>query len=224
MSKAYYPIFLNLRGKRTVVVGGGMVAQRKIETLLEHGADVHVISRALTPELDREVKGGRVKHLGEEFSETHLDGAFMVIAATDDTDLNRRVSRAAQKKGLLINAVDQPDDCNFIVPSILRRGDLRIAISTSGKSPAMARKVREDLETQFGDEYESFLNLMGRMRREIIARRLSQKENSRIFRELIDSSILEAIGREAWEEAASALSDIVKIAYTPEEVRKLCKK
>ena len=224
MSKAYYPIFLNLRGKRTVVVGGGMVAQRKIETLLEHGADVHVISRALTPELDREVKGGRVKHLGEEFSETHLDGAFMVIAATDDTDLNRRVSRAAQKKGLLINAVDQPEDCNFIVPSILRRGDLRIAISTSGKSPAMARKVREDLETQFGDEYESFLNLMGRMRREIIARRLSQKENSRIFRELIDSSILEAIGREAWEEAASALSDIVKIAYTPEEVRKLCKK
>ena len=224
MSKAYYPIFLNLRGKRTVVVGGGMVAQRKIETLLEHGADVHVISRALTPELDREVKGGRVKHLGEEFSETHLDGAFMVIAATDDTDLNRRVSRAAQKKGLLINAVDQPDDCNFIVPSILRRGDLRIAISTSGKSPAMARKVREDLETQFGDEYESFLNLMGRMRREIIARRLSQKENSRIFRELIESSILEAIGREAWEEAASALSDIVKIAYTPEEVRKLCKK
>jgi precorrin-2 dehydrogenase/sirohydrochlorin ferrochelatase len=224
MSKAYYPIFLNLKGKRTVVVGGGMVAQRKIETLLEHGADVHVISRALTPELDREVKGGRVKHVGEEFSETHLDGAFMVIAATDDADLNRRVSRAAQKRGLLINAVDQPDDCNFIVPSSLTRGDLRIAISTSGKSPAMARKVREDLERQFGNEYESFLNLMGRMRREIIARRLSQKENSRIFRELIDSSILEAIGRDAWEEAASALSDIVKIAYTPEEVRKFCEK
>jgi precorrin-2 dehydrogenase/sirohydrochlorin ferrochelatase len=206
------------------VVGGGMVAQRKIETLLEHGADVHVISRALTPELDREVKGGRVKHVGEEFSETHLDGAFMVIAATDDADLNRRVSRAAQKRGLLINAVDQPDDCNFIVPSSLTRGDLRIAISTSGKSPAMARKVREDLERQFGNEYESFLNLMGRMRREIIARRLSQKENSRIFRELIDSSILEAIGRDAWEEAASALSDIVKIAYTPEDVRKFCEK
>jgi precorrin-2 dehydrogenase/sirohydrochlorin ferrochelatase len=224
MSKAYYPIFLNLKGKRTVVVGGGMVAQRKIDTLLEHGADVHVISRALTPELDREVKGGRVKHVGEEFSEAHLDGAFMVIAATDDADLNRRVSRAAQKRGLLINAVDQPDDCNFIVPSSLTRGDLRIAISTSGKSPAMARKVREDLERQFGNEYESFLNLMGRMRKEIIARRLSQKENSRIFRELIDSSILEAIGRDAWEEAASALSDIVKIAYTPEEVRKFCEK
>jgi precorrin-2 dehydrogenase len=224
MYNAYYPIFLKLKGKKTVVVGGGIVAQRKIEALLEHGAEVHVISRDLTPELDREVNAGRVKHVGEEFSESHLDGAFMVIAATDDTDLNRRVSRAAQKRGLLINAVDQPDDCNFIVPSSLKRGDLRIAVSTSGKSPAMARKVREELEKHFGDEYESFLNLMGRMRREILARGLSQKENSRIFRELIDSSILEAIGRGAWEEAASALSDIIKNAYTPEEVRKFCEK
>ena len=224
MSKAYYPVFLNLKGKKTVVVGGGMVAQRKIETLLEHEAAVYVISKALTPSLDREVKAGRIKLVGEEFHESHLDGAFLVIAATDDIDLNRRVSRTAQERGLLINAVDQPDDCNFIVPSSLKRGALRIAVSTSGKSPAMARKVREDLEKHFGDEYESFLNLMGRMRQEILARRLSQKEKSRIFRELIDSSILEAIGRGAWEEAASVLSDIIKIAYTPEEVRKFCEK
>ena len=224
MCKSYYPIFLDLKGKKAVVVGGGMVAQRKIDPLLEHGAEVHVISRALTPELDRDVKAGRVKHIGEEFREIHLEGAFMVIAATDDTDLNRRVSRAAQKRGLLINAVDQPDDCNFIVPSSLKRGDLRIAISTSGKSPAMARKVRKDLEKQFGNEYEAFLNLMGRMRKEVLGRGLSQRENSRIFRELIDSSILEAVGRGAWEEAASALSDIVKRAYTPEQVRKFCEK
>jgi precorrin-2 dehydrogenase/sirohydrochlorin ferrochelatase len=220
----YYPIFLDLKGKKAVVVGGGMVAQRKIDTLLEHGAEVHVISKALTPELDQEVKTGRVNLLGAEFRETQLDGAFMVIAATDDTDLNRRVSRAAQKRGLLVNAVDQPDDCNFIVPSSLKRGDLRIAVSTSGKSPALARKVREDLERHFGREYELFLNLMGRMRKEILARGLSQKENSRIFRELIGSSILEAIRGGEWEEAASALSSIIKIAYTPEEVRKLCEK
>ena len=224
MSRAYYPIFLDLKGKKTLVVGGGMVAQRKIETLLEHEADVHVISRALTPALNRAVEAGRVKLVGEEFHESHLDGAFMVIAATDDTGLNRRVSRSAQERGLLINAVDQPDDCNFIVPSSLRRGDLRIAISTSGKSPAMARKVREDLEKHFGDEYESFLNLMGEMRREILARGLSQKEKSRIFRELIDSPILEAMSRDAWEEAASALSDIIQTAYTAEEVRKFCKR
>jgi precorrin-2 dehydrogenase/sirohydrochlorin ferrochelatase len=224
MCKSYYPIFLDLKGKKAVVVGGGMVAQRKIETLMEHGAEVHVISRALTPDLNRQVKTGRVKLLGEEFLETQLDGAFMVIAATDDTGLNRRVSQAAQERGLLVNAVDQPDDCNFIVPSNLKRGDLRIAVSTSGKSPALARKVREDLERHFGREYELFLNLMGRMRKEILARGQSQKSNSQIFRELIDSSILKAIGRGAWDEAASALSDIIKIAYTPEEVRKLCEK
>lgn len=221
---SYYPIFLDLKGKKVIVVGGGMVAKRKIETLLEYGADVHVISKALAPELDQGVKTGRVKLLGEKFLETHLDCAFMVIAATDDTDLNRRVSRAAQKRGLLVNAVDQPEDCNFIVPSSLKRGDLRIAVSTSGKSPALARKVREDLERHFGSEYELFLNLMGRMRREILAQGLSQKENSRIFHKLIDSSILEAIGRGAWEEAASVLSDILKMAYTPEEMRKFCEK
>ena len=224
MSKAYYPIFLDLKGKKAVVVGGGMVAQRKIDTLLEHGAEVHVISKALTSKLDQEVKTGRVNLLGAEFRETQLDGAFLVIAATDDTNLNRRVSRAAQKRGLLVNAVDQPEDCNFIVPSSLERGDLRIAVSTSGKSPALARKVREDLERHFGREYELFLNLMGRMRKEILARGLSQKENSRIFRELIGSSILDALRGGEWEEAASALSNIIKIAYTPEDVRKFCEK
>lgn len=221
---SYYPVFLDLKGKRAVVVGGGMVAQRKIETLLEHGAEVHLIARALTPELVRDVRAGKVKHLGEEFRESHLEGAFMVIAATDDADLNRRVSRSAQERMLLINAVDQTDDCNFIVPSSLRRGDLLIAVSTSGKSPAMARKVRRDLEKYFGSEYEPFLNLMGRLRKEILSRGLSQKENSRIFGMLVESSILEAIGREAWEEAASTLSDIVQTVYTPEEVRKFCGK
>jgi precorrin-2 dehydrogenase/sirohydrochlorin ferrochelatase len=224
MYKSYYPIFLDLKGKKAVVVGGGVVAQRKIDTLLEHGAEVSVVSKALTADLDGEVKAGRIRLLGEEFRKTHLEGAFMVIAATDDTDLNRRVGREAQKRGLLVNAVDQPDDCNFIVPSSLKRGDLLIAVSTSGKSPALARKVRVELESHFGPEYELFLNLMGMVRKEILRRGLSQKENSRIFRELIDSSILEAIGRGGWEEAASALSDIIKIAYTPEEVRKLCEK
>lgn len=224
MCKSYYPIFLDLKGKKAVVVGGGVVAQRKIDTLLEHGAEVSVISKALTADLDEEVRAGRIRLLGEEFQETHLDGVFMVIAATDDTDLNRRVSRAAQKRGLLVNAVDQPDDCNFIVPSSLKRGDLRIAVSTSGKSPALARKVRVELESHFGPEYELFLNLMGRVRKEILARGLSQKENSRTFRELVDSSILEAIGRGAWDEVASVLSDIINIAHNPEEVRKFCEK
>jgi len=126
--------------------------------------------------------------------------------------------------GLLINAVDQPEDCNFIVPSALRRGDLRIAVSTSGKSPALAKKVREDLEEHFGNEYESFLVLMGKLRKEILSRGLSQKENSRIFRELVESPILEAIGREEWGQVASILKRITQTVWTPDEVKTFCKK
>jgi precorrin-2 dehydrogenase/sirohydrochlorin ferrochelatase len=219
---SYYPIFLDLKGKTALVVGGGVVAQRKIETLLEHGAKVHVIARELTPELVGLLEAGKVEHKGEEFHENHLDKAFMVIAATDDAALNRQVSRSAQEKGLLINAVDQPEDCNFIVPSALRRGDLRIAVSTSGKSPALAKKVREDLEEHFGNEYESFLVLMGRLRKEILSRGLSQKENSRIFHELVGSPILEAIGREEWGQVASILKRITQTVWTPDEVRTIC--
>jgi len=221
---SYYPIFLDLKGKTALVVGGGVVAQRKIETLLEHGAKVHVIAKDLTPELARLVEAEKVEHMGEEFRENHIDKAFLVIAATDDAALNRQVSRSAQEKGLLINAVDQPEDCNFIVPSALRRGDLRIAVSTSGKSPALAKKVREDLEEHFGNEYESFLVLMGKLRKEILSRGLSQKENSRIFRELVGSPILEAIGREEWGQVASILKRITQTVWTPDEVKTFCKK
>jgi precorrin-2 dehydrogenase/sirohydrochlorin ferrochelatase len=219
---SYYPIFLDLKRKTALVVGGGMVAQRKIETLLEHGAKVHVVARELTPELAGFVAAGTVEHKGEEFHEKHLDKAFMVIAATDDAALNRQVSRSAQGKGLLINAVDQPEDCNFIVPSLLRRGDLRIAVSTCGKSPALAKKVREDLEESFGNEYESFLFLMGRLRKEILSRGLSQKENSRIFRELVGSPILDAIGRAEWSQVATILKSITQTQWTPDEVRTYC--
>jgi precorrin-2 dehydrogenase/sirohydrochlorin ferrochelatase len=218
----YYPIFLDLKGKTALVVGGGVVAQRKIETLLEHGAKVHVIARDLAPELAGFAEAGKVEHIGDEFHENHLGKAFIVIAATDDTALNRQVSRSAQKMGLLINAVDQPEDCNFIVPSSLKRGDLRIAVSTSGKSPALAKKVREDLEKHFGIEYELYLALMGRLRKEIIARGLSQEENSRIFRELVGSPILEAIGKEEWGLVVSFLESIAQITWTPEEVRTFC--
>jgi len=177
----FYPILVDLQGKKALVVGGGKVAQRKIESLLEYGASVHVIARELTAELEQLRSRKRIELLGGEFSEAHLEGAFLVIAATDDALLNRRVSQEAQKRGLLVNAVDQPADCNFIVPSVLSRGDLLIAVSTSGKSPAFARKVRLELDQHFGKEYGFFLNLMGNLRKEILRLGLSQEENKKGF-------------------------------------------
>ena len=130
--------------------------------------------------------------MGQEFREEHLEGAFLAIAATNDKGLNRKVSSCARERGLLVNAVDQPEDCNFIVPSVVRRGDLTIAVSTSGKSPAMARRIRERLEETFGPEYAPFLSLMGRLREALLQMGFSQGENQRFFYRVLDSGVLEA--------------------------------
>ena len=209
---------LDLRGKRAVVVGGGQVAQRKIETLLRNEAEVCVVAQELNSDLKMRVAAGKVKWIGKEYDVQDLNGAFLVIAATDNPTLNRQVSGDAKRKGILINAVDQPADCSFIVPSILKRGDLLITISTSGNSPMLAKKIRRTLERQFGQEYALFLNLMGRLRREILARGFSQGENRRIFQRLVDSPILEAIGQRRWDEVASLVKEITQTEWSAEEI------
>lgn len=220
---AYYPAFIEMEGKRVLVVGGGRVAQRKIEVLLAHGAKVQVISKGLTPTLNRYLEEGRIDFLGQEFQEERLEGAFMVMAATDDPVLNHRVSEKARARGLLVNAVDQPSDCNFIVPSILRRGDLLIAVSTSGKSPALAKKVRESLEEKFGREYESLLKLMGRLRNQILSLGLPPHEKRRIFEEIVNSPILAAVEREDWEAVRAILNGILPIPFSLEDVKNYSK-
>jgi precorrin-2 dehydrogenase / sirohydrochlorin ferrochelatase len=214
----YYPILVDLRGKRVLVVGGGKVAYRKIETLLEHGASVEVVARELCHPLVELEEKGAISHKGRAFSEEHLDGVFLVIAATSDAALNRRVSEKAQHLGLLVNAVDQPSDCNFIVPSILRRGDLVIAVSTSGKSPALARKIREDLEGRFGGEFESFLAAMGVLREQVLSLGLSQERNKEIFETLIASRFLLLLGKGDWDGAASIVTEILGLPFSGEEI------
>jgi precorrin-2 dehydrogenase / sirohydrochlorin ferrochelatase len=218
---SFYPIFVDLTGKKVVLVGGGAVAQRKAQTLLGYGADIALVCRDMTPALRGYVDSGEIQFRDSEFREDHLENAFMVVAATDDSTLNHRISQISRKRGLLVNAVDQPADCSFIVPAILRRGDLVIAVSTSGKSPALAKKIREDLGEKFGTEYEAFLRILGRLREEIFSRGLSQQENSRLFHRLIDSPILEALARQDWEKAASLLNHILQTRYSSEEVMHL---
>lgn len=206
---SYYPILLELEGKRALVVGGGKVAQRKVETLLEFGASIYIVSKELTSKLKKLLENGTIRLVGEEFREKHLDDVFLVTVATDDRQLNHKIGKSARERGLLVNTVDQPADCNFIVPSIVRRGDLLIAISTSGKSPALAKQIREQLEGQFGGEYEAFLILMGWLRNEVLARGLSHEENRQIFHEIVESDLLEAISEDDWEKAGSTLSRIL---------------
>jgi len=206
---SYYPVFLQLEDKIALVVGGGKVAQRKVETLLRYGASIHIISKVLTDKLKQLVNSSEVRLLGEEMRDDFLDGVFIVIAATDDKELNSRVSAIARKRGLLVNAVDQPADCNFIVPSIVRKGDFSIAISTSGKSPALAKKIRKELHGQFGNEYEAFLNLMGGLRKKVLAMSLSQEENSRIFHEIVEGGIIQALAQNDLDKVESSLARIL---------------
>lgn len=206
---SYYPIFLELEGKTVLVVGGGNVALRKVETLLEYGAEVNIVSKGLNSQLRGLVESGKIRQVGKEFVDKHLNSIFLAIAATDDPELNHKISESARKRGIMINAVDQPADCDFIVPSVVKRGDLSVAVSTSGKSPALAKSIRKQLEEQFGKEYESFLILMGRLRKEILSLGLAQEKNSRFFNAIVNSNILEAIAEDRWEEVAEILEKIV---------------
>ena len=214
----YYPILVELRGKKALVVGGGKVAFRKIMTLCEHGASVEVVARDLDPPVRNLVEQGMIGYGGREFSENTLKGVFLVIAATSDPDLNHRVSKKAQAAGLLVNVVDQPSACNFILPSVLRRGDLAVCVSTSGKSPALAKKIRQDLEERFGDEYESFLAIMGRLRERVLSMGLSQEQNREVFEKLVSSGLLHSLKEKDWEAAASIVAEILGRPIAREEI------
>ena len=215
---AYYPIIMDLKDKKVIVVGGGNVARRKVTTLLDCGADVHIISKDLCPLLKAYEKEGKVTVLGIGLKGYELDGAHMVIAATDDPVENSRIGRIAKERGILVNVVDQPADCNFIVPSIVRRGDLIIAVSTSGKSPALAGKLRKELESRYGREYEAYLNLMGELRGQIIAKGDSSDENREIFSRLVDSPLFELVRAGEWEKIPELVSGILKREITQQEI------
>ena len=189
----YYPAFIDIENKKVLVAGGGQVARRKIETFIEFGAKVNVISIGLCPELEQLSKNGLINFLGSEFYESYLDGILIVVAATDDKEFNRRLSISAKKRGILVNAVDQPEDCSFIVPSIVRRGSLLIAVSTCGKSPALAKKIRSDIEVLYDDSYSIYLELLGNLRKAILSCGLPQAITFDIFKLLVNSNILDCI-------------------------------
>jgi siroheme synthase-like protein len=159
-----FPAFLKLANRRVLVVGGGSIAAQKIPGLLEAGAQVHVISPKLSPQLTERVRDRQIDWSPKPFEPADLDGAFLVIAATSLRDLNAQVYREADRRNILCNAVDDIDHCHFYYGSIVQRGDLKIAISTNGKSPALAQRLRKELEEQFGPEYACWLDWLGAAR------------------------------------------------------------
>ena len=210
MSRApYYPIFLDLAGRRCLVVGGGTVALRKVEALLEHQAIVKVISPKLSSQLEKMASENTIEIEARQYRSGDLEGAFLVIAATDNAEVNGRVSRDARRLGLLINVVDDAARSNFIVPSSLSRGDITIAISTAGTSPALARKIRTELEDYFGAEYAALARLAGEVRRQLIGS--GQAVSPERWQKALDIGYLIGMLREGKEaEARAALLSRLK--------------
>ncbi len=189
----YYPVNLDLNRRRCVVIGGGEVAERKVARLLECGARVTVVGKALTPALAERKAAGQLEHVEKDYEAGVLNGAFLVIGATDRDDVNGRISEDALARGLLVNIVDDPDRCNFILPSLVRQGDLSIAVSTGGKSPALAKKLRKELERQYGPEYRTLIDILGTLRRKILAQGGQSADNKAVFENLVHSDLLQAI-------------------------------
>lgn len=205
----YYPICLNILERKCVVVGGGDVAERKVARLLEAGADVEVVGKVLTHKLEMMKSEGTIKHIDADYREDFINDAFLVIGATDKDDVNERIFLDAREKGIIVNIVDSPDRCDFTLPSIVQQGDLQIAISTGGKSPALAKKLRKEMQGSYGSEYRSLLNIMGQVREKVIIRGRPYEENKRLFEALLNSKILQYIREKNWSEVKKIIDDIV---------------
>ena len=164
---AYYPMFVNLEGKRCLVVGGGEVATHKVQGLLESGAAVVVVSPSLTESLLDLAQRGIIHYKPRPFQADDVLNCTLVIGATDQPEVNAAICEAARRQGIMVNIVDTPAACDFIAPAVVRRGPLQIAISTGGNSPTLAKRIRRQIEACYGMEYADFLQALGRQRDQV---------------------------------------------------------
>lgn len=189
--KKMYPVFMDLAGRKCLVVGGGDVAARKTESLVEAGADVTLVAPRVHESIAAMSESGEVKLEKREYRDGEAADYFLVVAATDIREINRRVSEDARAAQRPVNAVDMPDLCDFYVPSVLTRGDLQIAMSTSGACPAMARKMRLDLEAMFPETYGPLLEKLRDFRRQLIEKVDEWDDRKRILAEVVGSAEVE---------------------------------
>lgn len=206
----YYPINLAIAGKRCVVVGGGAVAERKVATLLEAGAAVTVISPQLTPGLAGLAVSGKIDWRQRVWQTGDLLGFFVAICATNDEAVNAAAAAEAQQAGVLVNVVDTPALCDFTLPALVNRGDLLITVSTGGASPILARRIREQIEQLYGDNFGNYLAELTAIRQEMKHCLATPADREQFWRSALDAAALELVHQgkvgEAKEKIVSAVS------------------
>ncbi len=207
----YYPIFVNLENRECLVVGAGEVGMRKIRTLLDCNASKVTVIDRMEPQGDmlELLERPNLSFECREFRQSDLDGKMLVIASTSSEETNWEISRLCNKRGILCNIVDQPEKCSFIVPATVTQGDLTLAVSTGGQSPAFAKRIRKDLQQSFGAEFAGFLMIMGRLRPMVLELGLETKQNTKIFRGVVDSDLLELLESNDFDAAGLVLRDVL---------------
>ena len=211
-SKRCYPVNLDIRKRNCLVVGGGAVATRKVKTLSDFNAIVTVVSPQFSEELIR-MANNEIVLKKRPYRKSDLEEMFLVIGATDDKAVNRQIYVDAEQLNKLCNIADQPQLCNFILPAIVNRGDLLIAISTSGQSPAFAKKLRKELESQFGEEYGFLLNLMGAIRKKLLSATHEPEAHKPLFEQLLDAGLLAIIREKRYDDINALLGEVLGVGY-----------
>ncbi|WP_066635968.1 precorrin-2 dehydrogenase/sirohydrochlorin ferrochelatase family protein [Desulfolucanica intricata] len=204
-----YPISVRLSGRKCLVIGGGKVAERKVVSLLECGARVTVVSPELTPYLTELSASGQVEYRQGNYETSDLAGAFLVIGATNNDYINRKVAQDCFARNILINVVDDPPNGNFFVPAQVRRGSFSIAISTDGKSPMFARRIREELEKQYPVEYGDVLDLIGELRLKVIKNISEPEQKYDVLKQMTDDEVMQLLREGQYDRA----KELVKNAY-----------
>ncbi len=214
----YYPVCLDIKDRNCLVVGGGQVGTRKVRTLIQCGARVTVVSPEVSAELSHLARQGIIQIRLRDYLTADLEAAFLVVGATDDQEQNRRIHQDAEAAQRLCNIADQPELCNFVLPAVITQGDLMVAISTSGRSPAFAKYLRRRLQRQFGPEYGLFLTLMGAVRRRLLAIEHAPEAHKPLFEKLIDNSLLELIKADDRVGINALLNEVLGPGYIYEEL------
>lgn len=188
---ALFPVFLKLEGRKCLVVGGGDIAEQKLGGLVEAGAAITVVAPEVSETIVRVVREGEIDWREREFNASDLDGVVLVVAATGKAEVNERIFREADHRGILCNAVDEPERCHFYYPAVVRRGDLQIAISTNGKSPALAQRIRRELEVIFDSAYGEWLQWLGRVRELYFRAQVNREERVRSLHRIASRTVYE---------------------------------